>query len=122
MEGKTENNQYCAECLKVPESQYNDKGDAEYYRGERIEVIRVMEKVYGTRAVLSFCECNVLKYRLRMGKKAGQSLERELAKVKWYEMAAAYFFEQVEQGSELIGLDGISDREFGRHGLPWEER
>lgn len=97
---------------------YNEKGDAKHYEG-RIEAIRIMEKVYGTRAVLSFCECNVLKYRLRLGKKEGQSIERDLLSAQWYETAAAYFFDVIGQGKELKGIDGY--REIRRHGLPWNE-
>lgn len=104
--------------LEEQEMQYNVKGDADYYRG-RIEAIRVMEQVYGTRAVLNFCECNVLKYRLRLGKKDGQDPARELIKAEWYEKAAGFFWERIQKGEEVEGID--KNNKLSRHGLPWEE-
>lgn len=102
------------------EEQYNEKGDADYYDQDRLNTIRTMEQVYGTRSVLAFCECNVLKYRLRLGKKPEQSVERELTKARWYERAALYYYKKIKAGDELYGIDGPDDEDFGKHGLPWE--
>lgn len=102
------------------EKQYNEKGDADYYDRDRLNTIRIIEQVYGTRAVLAFCEGNILKYRLRLGKKPGQAVERELIKAQWYERAAAYYFKQIESGLEILGIDGFKSEAFGKHGLPWE--
>lgn len=102
------------------EKQYNEKGDADYYDQDRLNSIRTMEQVYGTRAVLAFCECNVLKYRLRLGKKPAQPIERELIKAQWYERAAAYYYNKITKGQDVGGIDGYMDSEFGRHRLPWE--
>lgn len=102
------------------EEQYNEKGDAAYYDQDRLNTIRTMEQVYGTRSVLAFCECNVLKYRLRLGKKPGQTVDRELTKARWYERAAAYYFKKIEAGDGIDGIDGPDDVYFGKHGRPWE--
>lgn len=102
------------------EKQYNEKGDADYYDQDRLNTIRTMEQVYGTRSVLAFCECNVLKYRLRLGKKPEQTVERELTKARWYEHAAAYYFKKIKAGDGIDGIDGLDDVHFGKHGLPWE--
>lgn len=108
------------EKTNLIEEQYNEKGDADYYNQDRLNTIRTMEQVYGTRSVLAFCECNVLKYRLRLGKKPGQSVERELAKARWYERAALYYYYKIEAGDGIDGIDGVGDELFGKHGLPWE--
>jgi len=98
------------------EKNYDEKGNASHYDTERINSIVLFEKVYGTLAVMYFCEINAMKYRLRMGRKPGQDLEQELLKAKWYEDAAAFYFRRLKNGSDIVF--GSSKRE----GLPWDDK
>lgn len=53
---------------------YNDK-----------EVYQMMVDIWGEEKFIAFCEMNAFKYRMRMGKKPGESLEKEMSKVVVYE-------------------------------------
>lgn len=55
-----------------------------HYNNYNIEVIDMMEKIWGTPATLCFCQLNAFKYRMRMGTKPGGSLEEDLRKEQWY--------------------------------------
>ena len=44
-----------------------------------------MIAVFGVDAVISFCEINAFKYRMRAGKKDGNPIEQDIKKALWYE-------------------------------------
>ena len=56
-----------------------------YYNDRDIEPWEMMVKIWGNDAFVTFCELNAFKYRMRIGNKPGQSAEKELGKIKWYE-------------------------------------
>jgi hypothetical protein len=104
------------------ENRYNKLGDANYYDEERLNSIVLYELVYGTLAVMYFCEINVLKYRLRIGKKMGQPMEQELLKAEWYERAAQFYYKRMRAGHARKGADNlISPTLVNRHVLPWDQ-
>lgn len=41
-----------------------------------------MEAMFGIRAVIDFCRCNIFKYRFRADKKNG---DEDIKKAEWYE-------------------------------------
>ena len=106
MENKTNNN---------IENNYDNKGNASHYGENRINAIVKYERVYGTRAVMHFCEISADKYRERIGKKPGQSIEQEVLKIQWYEKAAQFYFKKLNTHREII----IPVRE---EKLPWEKQ
>ncbi len=55
-----------------------------HYNNYPMEVIDMMEHIWGTEEVITFCEMNAFKYRMRMGLKDNNSIEQDLAKEKWY--------------------------------------
>lgn len=55
-----------------------------HYNNYPMEVIDMMENIWGTEEVITFCEMNAFKYRMRMGLKDNNSIEQDLAKEKWY--------------------------------------
>ena len=59
---------------------YDKKGNAKHYDSDRINDIVKMERIWGTYEVMIWCEITSFKYRMRIGKKVGQSLEQELLK------------------------------------------
>lgn len=106
--------------MKDIEPMYSDEGDAIHYDG-RINTMNLFENTYGTLAVMYFCEINALKYRLRMGKKPGQSLKQELLKAEWYEKAALYYYKKIQKGNRVIGLDlEVKLEGLKKHSLPWK--
>jgi len=62
--------------------------DPPHYTDGSMETIDMMVKIWGEQRVADYCEINSFKYRMRMGKKPEQSVERELQKAEWYEAKA----------------------------------
>lgn len=58
-----------------------------HYKGSK-EVIDIMVDIWGAKDVATYCEINAFKYRMRLGKKPGQPVERDLGKAEWYEAKA----------------------------------
>ena len=56
----------------------------QHYNEYDIEVIDMMERIWGVEATILFCMMNAFKYRQRMGLKPGQPIEQDLDKEKWY--------------------------------------
>lgn len=56
----------------------------DHYNDYDVEVIEMMERVFGHEAVINFCRLNAFKYRMRAGHKDGNSLEQDLKKERWY--------------------------------------
>ena len=59
-----------------------------HYQQSSIEVIDMMESIWGIDKLISYCEMNSFKYRMRLGLKPNQSIERDLEKARWYENKA----------------------------------
>jgi len=70
---------------------YDNQGNAQHYNTERIPGMYALEQMFGSEAMMHFCEINAMKYRMRLGKKEGAPIEQDLTKAKWYEDAAKYY-------------------------------
>lgn len=92
---------------------YDNKGNAAHYANNRLNFIIKYERVYGTLAIMTFCEITADRYRERMGKKDTQTLEQEVLKISWYENAAKFYF------SKLGTEDEIKMDNTKKLGLPW---
>ena len=55
-----------------------------HYNSYDIEVIDMMERIWGIDATILFCIMNAFKYRQRIGLKPGQDILQDLGKEKWY--------------------------------------
>jgi hypothetical protein len=60
-----------------------------HYKKWSIEVIEMMERVWGIASTITYCEMTAFKYKMRAGDKPGQPLEQELSKADWYLTKAA---------------------------------
>jgi hypothetical protein len=60
-----------------------------HYNQYSMETIVLFEKGYGKEATALWCEMTALKYRMRMGTKPGESVDRDLDKERWYLNKAA---------------------------------
>ena len=58
-----------------------------YKKGSK-EVIDMMVAIWGKEYVSVHCEITAFKYRMRLGSKPDQPIERDLEKAKWYEEKA----------------------------------
>ena len=55
-----------------------------HYNNYSIEAIEMMRRIFGNEATAKWCEMTAFKYRMRMGTKPGEPVERDLDKEKWY--------------------------------------
>lgn len=56
-----------------------------HYKNSSKETWQQMVDIWGIDAYIKHCEMCAFKYRMRLGTKPDQPVERDLAKVKWYE-------------------------------------
>lgn len=56
----------------------------QHYNNYDMEVIEMMEKIFGRQATKSFCLLSAFKYRMRAGTKPNIPAEQDLAKEQWY--------------------------------------
>ena len=61
----------------------------QHYKKFSVEVIDMMVAIWGPSKTADHCEMCAFKYRLRMGDKPDQPVERDLEKVNWYLNKAA---------------------------------
>lgn len=59
-----------------------------HYKSGSKEIIEMMVDIWGAEAVALHCEMCAFKYRMRLGKKPDQPIDRDLEKAKWYESKA----------------------------------
>ncbi len=69
---------------KIETEKYEMVNHPKHYNRYSKEVIRMMVGIWGYDAVISFCELNAFKYRMRMGTKPKNSIEQDLEKENWY--------------------------------------
>ena len=72
--------------LRTPDGkkEYEEVNHPDHYNQYDVEVIDMMERVFGTLETAIFCKLNAYKYRQRMGNKPGQDIFKDLAKEQWY--------------------------------------
>ena len=68
-----------------------------HYNNYGMEVIDMMEKIWGTAALYFFCTLSAYKYRMRMGTKPGEDTQRDLDKEQWYLKKAEELKEKLNQ-------------------------
>ena len=81
---------------------YDDKGNAKHYDTDRINDIVKMERIWGTKHTMIWCEITAFKYRMRIGKKVGQSMEQEIIKTSWYERMALHLKTKLGTKKEIL--------------------
>lgn len=65
-------------------NEYEEVNHPDHYNQYDVEVIDMMERIFGKTETAIFCKLNAFKYRQRMGLKPGQDVLKDLAKEKWY--------------------------------------
>lgn len=63
---------------------YEEVNHPQHYNNYDVEVIDMMEKVFGKEQTAVFCKLNAFKYRMRAGTKPGQDADKDLKKEQWY--------------------------------------
>ena len=74
-----------------PEKEINNKGEQyefvnhpSHYNEWSMEVIDMMEKIYGTKNTSLWCEMTAYKYAMRMGFKPTDDIQQDIDKRNWY--------------------------------------
>ena len=75
----------------------------DYYKKGDKQVFEMMLDIWGVEKYIAFCEMNAFKYRMRLGDKPDQPVERDLAKAKWYEAMA----KDLRAGQKLTNLEHL---------------
>lgn len=60
------------------------KSNKEYYIKNGVECIDLMVDTFGIDKTIAFCELCIFKYNFRKGNKAGNTIDMEEKKIKWY--------------------------------------
>lgn len=66
------------------ESTYENVNHPNHYNTYDVEVIDMMERIWGPEKTAIFCELNAFKYRMRMGTKPTSPVTEDLDKEVWY--------------------------------------
>ena len=65
-------------------SGYENVNHPNHYNNYDVEVIDMMERIWGPEKTAIFCELNAFKYRMRMGTKPTSPISEDLEKEIWY--------------------------------------
>ena len=86
-----------------------------HYKSFSKETIDMMIDIYGKEKVATYCEINAFKYKIRIGEKPDQPIERDLDKARWYLNKASelrmYSGQDNNKTQEEIYLDEKSRKE-----------
>ena len=62
-----------------------DHINPQHYKQLSVETSDMMIRIWGVDAFILFCELCAFKYRMRIGNKPDQPVERDMEKIRWYE-------------------------------------
>ena len=89
---------------KREEARDYDYINPNHYKKGDLEVWEQMVKLWGVEAFVKHCEMCAFKYRMRMGAKPEQPIERDLKKAEWYEAKA----NELRFKEGFVGLENIT--------------
>lgn len=74
--------------LSIPEENvdnkpYEEVNHPDHYNVYDVEVVEMMERIFGIEETMSWCKLNAFKYRMRAGEKPTSTVEKDLKKEKW---------------------------------------
>lgn len=64
-------------------SYYEEVNHPDHYNVYDVEVVEMMERIFGIEETMSWCKLNAFKYRMRAGEKLTSTVEKDLKKEKW---------------------------------------
>lgn len=62
---------------------YEEVNHPDHYNVYDVEVVDMMERIFGIEETMSWCKLNAFKYRMRAGEKPTSTVEKDLKKEKW---------------------------------------
>lgn len=70
--------------LSIPLTEhYEEVNHPDHYNVYDVEVVEMMERIFGIEETMSWCKLNAFKYRMRAGEKPTSTVEKDLKKEKW---------------------------------------
>lgn len=84
--------------------EYEHIDSPDHYNNSSVEVWKMMLQIWGQDKFIAFCEMSSFKYRMRMGMKPDQPVERDLEKARWYEDKVKRFRASDELFDQLTKL------------------
>lgn len=95
---------------------YSATGSSAHYKEAILEYIDLQCRAYGTFLAYSLCFMQADKYRGRAGKKEGVTADKDLMKATFYEKAASYLREIIDNYNENYSDISIIalDKKYGR--------
>ena len=70
--------------LSIPVTEhYEEVNHPDHYNVYDVEVVEMMERIFGIEETMSWCKLNAFKYRMRAGEKPTSTIEKDLKKEKW---------------------------------------
>ena len=70
--------------LSIPVTDYYEEvNHPDHYNVYDVEVVEMMERIFGIEETMSWCKLNAFKYRMRAGEKPTSTVEKDLKKEKW---------------------------------------
>ncbi len=90
-----------------------DRIHPDYYRSYGMEVLDMMEKIWGREAVKTFCKLNAFKYRMRMGRKDDMGIDFD--KEQFYLRHAL----NLEGGLAIQDKDNHNENKIRWNSLDW---
>lgn len=96
-------------CKCEEKKDYEHVNHPEHYNQYSVEVIDMIEKVFGVYLAWKWCEITAFKYRLRMGTKPGNELQQDLEKEKWYLNKANELKKKYERCNDAFNQSNLSD-------------
>lgn len=73
------------DVVKTPDDRYEMVNHPKHYNNYDVEVVDMMEKIWGTKATMEWCKMTAYKYRMRMGTKPAEEDTKEAMKSKLME-------------------------------------
>lgn len=88
--------------------EYDYINPSHYKKGDK-QVYEMMIDIWGVNAYIKHCEMCAFKYRMRLGEKPDQPVERDLDKARWYETKAKELKESPykDDGQHSIQTEGL---------------
>lgn len=62
---------------------YEEVNHPDHYNVYDVEVVEMMERIFGIEETMLWCKLNAFKYRMRAGEKPTSTVEKDLKKEKW---------------------------------------
>lgn len=94
--------------LQFGQDGYTEKGSAGHYN-TRINLMHQLEAIWGTEAIILFCEMSAMKYRHRLGRKQDESPNMAMKKATWFDRVGEEYRKKLLSGHGVPAMCKVSE-------------